>query len=139
MGEDRQNKGPTHLGFRADAALTARLDRLAEAMSKRVRGAEISRSAVMKSAVETALPDLELEYLGRVPGWSPEQVSRWIEQTVERVLSHASRWELPTYTEEFLEFLTVHLRWLDEERLRAFLTKLIEMARLAQGLKQPDD
>jgi hypothetical protein len=112
---------------------------LAEAMSKRVRGAEISRSAVMKSAVETALPDLELEYLGRVPGWSPEQISRWIEQTVERVLSHASRREAPTYTEEFLEFLTVHLRWLDEERLRAFLTKLIEMARLAQGLKQPDD
>ena len=140
MGEDGKDKGPTHLGFRADAALTVRLDRLAEAMSKRVRGADISRSAVMKSAVETALPDLELEYLGRVPGWSPEQISRWIEQTVERVLSHAGRREgVPTYTAEFLEFLAVHLRWLDEERLRVFLTKLVEMARLAQGLKQPDD
>jgi predicted transcriptional regulator len=139
VGEDEKGGKPTHLGFRADAALTARLDRLAEAMSKRVRGAEISRSAVLKSAVETALPDLELEYLGRVPGWSPEQISRWIEQTAERVLTHASRWSAPIYTKEFLEFLVRYLSWLDEERLRAFLTELIEMAKLKQGLKQPDD
>jgi hypothetical protein len=86
VGEGGKDKGPTHLGFRADAAFTTRLDRLAAAMSKRVRGAEISRSAVMKSAVETALPELELEYLGHVPEWTETQTLEYIEKTLRDLL-----------------------------------------------------
>jgi hypothetical protein len=94
---------PTHLGFRADAALTERLDDLAKAMSERLRGVEISRSAVMKLAVETALPELELEYLGRIAD-KPDrrEHAAWIREKVDRLYTLAEINRVPVFTEDFV-------------------------------------
>jgi hypothetical protein len=56
---------PTHLGFRGSAELTARLDRIAEAMGKRLGGVEVPRSQVLKAMVERALLTMEPEFTGK--------------------------------------------------------------------------
>lgn len=54
-----------HLGFRGDAELTARIDRIAEAMGKRLGGVEVPRSQVLKAMIERALMTMEPEFTGK--------------------------------------------------------------------------
>lgn len=57
---------PDPLSVRFDAETLARLDRVAEALSKRSAGLDVGRSRVIKLAVQRALPGLESE-LGLAP------------------------------------------------------------------------
>jgi hypothetical protein len=61
-----------HLGFRGDAELTARIDRIAAAMTKHLGGVEVPRSQVLKILVTNGLAPLEMEYLGHVSETGPE-------------------------------------------------------------------
>jgi hypothetical protein len=61
-----------HLGFRGDAALTARIDGIAAAMTEKLGGVEVSRSQVLKLLVINGLAPLEMEYLKQVSGKTPE-------------------------------------------------------------------
>jgi hypothetical protein len=51
------------LSFRADDELAARVEALAVAMKKRLRGLEVSRSDLLKTLIKQALPTMELEFL----------------------------------------------------------------------------
>jgi hypothetical protein len=61
-----------HLGFRGDAKLTARIDRVAAAMTEKLGGVEVPRSQVLKILVINGLAPLEMEYLGHVSEMGPE-------------------------------------------------------------------
>ena len=62
-----------HLGFRGDAELTARIDRIAAAMTEHLGGVEVPRSQVLKILVINGLAPLEMEYLKRVSGKTREE------------------------------------------------------------------
>jgi hypothetical protein len=73
MGPKKEEGSPSHLAFRASPKMTARIDRLAEDMSKKLGGVEISKTAVLKMLVEKALPAFEIEYTEAAADYSLEQ------------------------------------------------------------------
>jgi hypothetical protein len=74
MGPKKDEGAPSHLAFRASPEMTARIERLAEAMSEKLGGVEISKTAVLKMLVEKSLPALELEYTPEVLNeYTPEE------------------------------------------------------------------
>jgi len=73
MGPKKEEGAPSHLAFRASPELTARVERLAEAMSEKLSGVEISKTAVLKMLVERSLPSFELEYTSALSEYTPEE------------------------------------------------------------------
>jgi len=73
MGPKKDEGAPSHLAFRASPKTTARIERLAEEMSKKLGGVEISKTAVLKMLVEKALPAFELEYTEALNEYTPEE------------------------------------------------------------------
>jgi hypothetical protein len=73
MGPKKDEGAPSHLAFRASPKTTARIERLAKEMSKKLGGVEISKTAVLKMLVEKALPAFELEYTEALNEYTPEQ------------------------------------------------------------------
>jgi hypothetical protein len=74
MGPKKDEGAPSHLAFRASPKTTARIERLAKEMSKKLGGVEISKTAVLKMLVEKALPAFELEYTEALNEYTPEQL-----------------------------------------------------------------
>jgi hypothetical protein len=73
MGSKKDEGAPSHLAFRASPKTTARIERLAKEMSKKLGGVEISKTAVLKMLVEKALPAFELEYTEALNEYTPEE------------------------------------------------------------------
>lgn len=71
------------LSFRAEPALVKRIDDLRAAMKKRLRGVDLSRSDLLKTLIEQALPPMEMEYMRRVPGMTVEELAEWIGDTTQ--------------------------------------------------------